>query len=155
MTTTPPGPVALTPDEDPFAHHEGRGGVDDPTVWLAGYLAEAEQLAAQAAAAEQAMAAQQTTVENKFMRMSMGPSGQITELVFQPSANAATAAQLTEAFQELHIVAASASTRQTMRIMQSLVSPDDPSLQAIAESVSPAVREQMVIDEAAEQADRS
>ncbi|MGA4669745.1 hypothetical protein ACPCG0_08125 [Propionibacteriaceae bacterium Y1923] len=153
MTTPEAGaPDALDPTADPFQDHPGRGGVDDPTIWLANFLAEAEQLAAQAQAAEAAMADQSTTVENRFMRMTMGASGQITKLVFSPSANAATAAQLTEAFQELHVQAASSATRDTLKIMSTLVGPDGPSLGAIRDSVSDEVREQMALDDAAEAA---
>lgn len=140
----------LDPDEDLFTSHPGRGGVDDPTIWLANFLAEAEQMAAQADAAQQAMVEQSSTVENRLMRMTMGPSGQITQLVFSLSANAATGAQLTESFQELHLQAASKATRETLKIMSTLVPADDPSVTVIAESVSPEVREQMAIDEAAE-----
>lgn len=143
----------LFADEDPFAEHPGRGGVDDPTIWLAGFLAEAEQLAAQAEAAQAAMAEQSSTVENRLMRMTMGPSGQITKLVFSPSANAATAAQLTESFQELHTQAASQATRETLRIMSGLVPAGDPSLDVIRDSVSEEVREQMVLDEATQPTD--
>lgn len=138
------------PVADPFIDHPGRGGVDDPTIWLASFLAEAEQMAARAEAAQQAMSEQSSTVENRLMRMTMGPSGQITQLVFSASANAATAAQLTESFQELHTRAAATTTRETLRIMSTLVPTDDPSIQAIADAVSPEVREQMASDEASE-----
>ena len=150
MSTADRGSLDGHGAEDLFTDHPGRGGVDDPTIWLTGFLAEAEQMAAQAEAAQQAMAGQSSTVENRLMRMTMGPSGQITQLVFSQSANAATAAQLTESFQELHTRAASQATRETLRIMSTVVPAGDPSVEAIVGSVSPEVREQMAIDEAAE-----
>lgn len=136
-----------------LAEHPARDGVDDPEVWLRQFMAEAEALAAQARAVEDALATQEAEVENKFMRMRMGASGQITSLVFSPSANAATAAQLTEAFQELHVQAAAQTTRTTLAMMSAVAGEDDPSLDLIRNSVSPEVAEQMAIDEAADPID--
>lgn len=154
MTSHSGGEWQNAPDADPFDDlaHPGRDGVDDPAMWLDQFLAEANALAAQAQQVEQALADQTSEVENKFMRLRMGPSGQITSLVFGPSANAATAAQLTEAFQELHVRAAAQATRATLGAMSALVEPGDPSLALIRESVSAEVAEQMAIDDAAEAA---
>lgn len=130
-------------DENP-----ARGGVDDPKIWLDRFVAEAHELAQQSRDAQAAMADQQIRVENKFMRLTMGAGGQITELVFLASANAATAALLTEAFQELHTRAAAKATRATLDIMATIAGPDDPAMNAIRDSVSPEVREQMAYDQA-------
>lgn len=135
--------VASMLDENP-----ARGGVDDPQIWLDRFVAEAHELAQQSRNAQAAMADQHIRVENKFMRLTMGAGGQITELVFLASANAATAALLTESFQELHTRAAAKATRATLDIMATMAGPDDPAINAIRDSVSPEVREQMAYDEA-------
>ncbi|MGJ6981102.1 hypothetical protein ACSDQ9_11340 [Aestuariimicrobium soli] len=133
------------PDQAPVAPP-----TDDPHVWLVQFLAEAEAMERQADAAGRALAEIEATVENSFMRLTMTGGGTISRLVFRPSANAATAAQLTEVFAATHAEAGAEVTRRTLAVMAQLAGPDDPSLAAVRQAVPASVREEMDAQEGAD-----
>lgn len=134
------------PDFDPVAHPELAPEVDDPQVWLDQFLAEAQQMQAQAEQAERQYADISTTVENKFMRLTMAAGGTITSLTFLGSANAATAAQLTDAFRETQAQAGAEVARRSLAVMTTLAGPDDPAVRAVEQSLPEEVCEQMAAE---------
>lgn len=136
------------PDFDPIANPELAPEVDDPEIWLNNYLAHAQALEASAQRAEAQLDQIGATIENKFMRLTLGAGGTVSSLVFLGSANAATAAQLTDVFRETHAQAGAEVTRQTMAVLTTLAGPDDPTVRLVEKSVPENIREQLAADAA-------
>lgn len=113
---------------------------EDPERWLAGFAATAQALQAQAERAQERLAANEVTVENKLVRMTLTSSGGIADLQFKADAGRATAAQLTQSFLEIYRQGAARAALETRDVLMSLAGPDDPSLTAFDRAVPDDVR---------------
>lgn len=121
----------------------------DPERWLAGFTAQAQALQAQAEDAQARLAANQATVENKLVRMTLTSNGGIADIMFKPDAGRAAATELTAAFLEAYREGSATVARETRNVLAALAGPDDPSLAAFDRAVPEQTRAAM-----AEQEDR-
>ncbi len=128
-----------------------RGGraAQDPEAWLRNFQAQAEAMQRQAAEAEARLAANEVTVENRLIRMTLASGSQIKDLVFLPDAGRATAPQLTAAFRELYAKGGAKVARETLAVLGELTGEDDPSLN-LARRQIPADVQAVMADEDAE-----
>ena len=108
---------------------------EDPQIWLNKFRAQAEQLQKQAEAAEERLANNQVSVQNKLMKLSLGSGGAVQSLEFLTDAGRASATELTAAFKDLYTKAGAQVARETMAVMASLAGEDDPSVQLIRRQV--------------------
>jgi DNA-binding protein YbaB len=121
----------------------------DPEAWLRNFQAQAEAMQRQAAEAEARLAANEVTVENRLIRMTLASGSQIKELVFLPDAGRSTAPQLTAAFRELYAKGGAKVARETLAVLSELTGEDDPSLN-LARRQIPADVQAVMADEDAE-----
>lgn len=124
----------------------------NPDQWLRDFQQQAHDMAARAEQAQDALASNVTTAENRLVRITMAAGGTIQNLEFLPAASQASATELTTAFKELHAQAGAHVTRSTLSVMADLAGPDDPSLAAIRRAVPAHVQE--VLDAEDEEAGR-
>lgn len=115
----------------------------NPDEWLQDFQQQAQAMAARAEQAQEAMAGNVATSENRLLRLTMAAGGTIQNLEFLPAATHASATELTAAFRELHSQVGAQVTRSTLEVMAELAGPDDPSLAAIRHSVPTHVQEVM------------
>lgn len=115
----------------------------NPDEWLRDFQQQAHDMAARAEQAQDALANNVATVENRLIRVTMAAGGTIQHLEFLPAATQASATELTTAFRELHSAAGAQVTRSTLAVMADLAGPDDPSLAAIRQAIPAHVQEAM------------
>ena len=130
-------------DYNPLDDPQYRQRSEDPRIWLEKFKAHAQELAKAGRRAQERLAANEVTLENKLLRLTMGAGGTVKDIRFLSGADAASATQLTAAFKDLQTKAGAQVTRNTLGVMHTLVPEDDPSMQAIRDSVPADVRAEM------------
>ncbi len=102
----------------------------DPQAWLTAFRAHAEDLIRQGEAAQEALAANEVTVENKLMRMTLSSGNSIKEIIFLQDASRASSSELTMSFRELYAKGGAQVSQGTRSVLVGLAGEDDPSLEA-------------------------
>lgn len=121
----------------------------DPEIWLRNFRAHAEQLQRQAEAAQATLAANEATVEDRLMRITVSSGSQIKNIVFLPAASRAGAGELTASFRDLYAKAGAIVARTTLSVMAGLAGDDDPSLNLVKRQVPEDARAVMAAEDEA------
>ncbi len=125
---------------------------EDPEVWLRNFKTQADALQRQAEAAQARLAANEVTVENRLMRITLTSGSQIKEILFLSDASRASASELTSSFRELYAQGGAKVARTTLSVLTDLVGEDDPSVGLALSQVPADVR--AVMDDEDEAAGR-